>query len=417
MTTDASYSVELLQFSELDDDQAAQALAKAFGLPIDVSNKFIARAPTVVKSNLTRTDADSYVAMLLNAGADVRVSCNSTGEERVYSAESRTPTGDSSDERFGDPSFSARTVSGSYQVAGPAARPPSGKHNRPPTAPLPAVSERTTRQDAIEPPATQFARSDSGLVHSPSGSHSSLSEPSYEHASGNPFARRSSSAQPAVPESVSGGFTATHSEVECPKCGVRQPKAAMCAACGIVFQKYVQRNREAAIASGSYPNAESGSFEKMAVGTASHQGVAIRCDSCDRQRDYAGGTCRHCGWDNDRHIRRCIKCGGATQLTYSRLSIVYYATAAFGGLVSLGLVFTWGYPAALLALAATAAVLTIVFAVAVRQQCARCDEPVSAQHLKVSERGDLARRRLLLSACTIGFVRGGARPPRRPVPV
>ena len=353
MTTDASYSVELLQFAGLDDGPAAQALAKAFGIPIDVSNKFIARAPTVVKSKLTRIDADSYVAMLLAAGADVRVSCSRTGEERVYSADSCSPS-DSPDEHLGDASFGARTVSGSYQVAGPAARPP--------TAPIPAVNERSTGQDAIEPPAAQFARNDSGLVHSPSGSHSSLNGASYEHASGNPFARRSSSSQTPVPKPASGGFAATHSEVECPKCRVRQPKAAVCAACGIVFQKYVNRNREAAIASGSYPSTDSDSFERATVGTANHHSVTARCDSCDRQRDYAGGTCRHCGWDNDRHIRRCIKCGGTTQLTYRRLSMIYTTTALLGALVAVGLAFTWGVQSALLALATSAAIVTIIFA-------------------------------------------------------
>ena len=381
------YSIELLTFEVVGRDDATRLLAEAFGIPADTAADFIDRAPTVVRSGIDEGELAEYVSALLEIGADVRVVDEVSGADRVYRAKEylqRPPSGPvQAVDPFNPSNFNAKTASGSYQTAGPAARSDS----------FPAGAFPNVPSDSHDFGSAPFSSIDSSPRQVvPSGTHP---------AAGNPFERRPSGAIEAP--AASGSQPAT--EIACPRCGVQQPAAKVCAACGIVFDKFFAKNRDAGIASGSYPGAGSGSFDGIGAGSpGTYGGSSAPCDSCGRRRDYSGGTCRHCGWDNDRHFRRCIKCGSATRVTSANLSILYLLVGIGGAAGVVYAVVSYTIMAGLAVLAGCTAVTLLAVAITSMYRCGKCRETVTPETLGSKETNSLRATRLGLVLVAIGLI-------------
>ena len=379
------YSIELVAFEELGRDDATYLLAEAFGIPAEAAVSFIDRAPTVVRSGINEGELAEYVSALLEIGADVRVVDESTGADRVYRAKEylqRHPSGQTqaASDPFNPSNFNAKTASGSYQTAGPAARNDSFPGGS--SAPYPGISSGA--HDIASGPFSSIDNSPRQVV--PSGTHP---------GSGNPFERRASGLNEAP--GMSGAMPAAQAEIACPRCGVKQPVAKICAACGIVFDKFFAKNRDAGIASGSYPGAGSGSFDGVGAGSpGTYGGHSAPCDSCGRRRDYSGGTCRHCGWDNDRHFRRCVKCGSVTRITSANLSALYFLVGIGGAAGVVFTVVTYSIMAGLAVLAGSTAVTLLAVAITSMYRCGKCRETVDTNTLGGRESRSLRATRLML---------------------
>jgi hypothetical protein len=67
------YDVHLLGFEETGERTPAQALGCAFGLSPEAAGRIVEHLPRVVKTGLTRPDAQRYVRILEQIGARVQV--------------------------------------------------------------------------------------------------------------------------------------------------------------------------------------------------------------------------------------------------------------------------------------------------------------------------------------------------------
>ena len=400
MESPSLYSIELLGFASLGRDDATRLLAESFGIHPDEAVSFIERTPTVVRSGVDQTELAEYVNALLDIGADVRVFDEGSGAERTYRAADYIPVTESqpepaSSDPFHPSNFNARTVSGSYQNAGPATR--SDRYPR--SSSLPHAAVPGGGQELGGRPFVPIETSPREVVPSASAP-----------AAGNPFERRPSGISDGPRgNNGSGSVQAAQPEISCPRCNVKQPAGQICAACGIVFEKFFAKNPAAGVASGSYPGAAipppsgsypgagSGSFDGVGAGSpGTYSGHSAPCDSCGRRRDYGGGTCRHCGWDNDRHFRRCMKCGSATRVTSANLSALYFLVGVGGAVGVVYAVVAFSIMAGLAVLASTTALTLAAVAITSMFRCGRCRETVDSKVLGNKEVATLRRTRVLL---------------------
>ena len=79
-----TYRIDLLGFTEFSRDDAARALAAAFGLELSLALDYVDKAPVTVRSGVGGQTARQFAHQLLGLGADVRITSESTGTTAEY---------------------------------------------------------------------------------------------------------------------------------------------------------------------------------------------------------------------------------------------------------------------------------------------------------------------------------------------
>lgn len=415
------FTLELLRFPGVDTDVAAKGLGLAFGLDVETALSFVTQLPAIVKSDLPKDEVTDYLRPLLEIGADVRLSSGDSGKERIYKAEDYARE----KERSGDhaavapltqANFVQRAASGSYSTAGPARREndvvpsladswdgfaaiagsgnfpiPSGGFGRDGTSPV-------VNGVFPEPGSTTFPRSGSGSIVQPEAGSGSYPDAAGTPTVSNPFARRPSGPTDSLERAKDD------QPVECPKCGTLQGPGEVCISCGIVFQKFIQRRRESGMASAAYPTSPpvstpapggSGDFQPATTAAASsYGGQRAPCEACGVFREYAGGTCRHCGWDSDQHVRRCRECGSSTRLGRKSPMLALSVLGLGGAALVAFAVASYTLAAGTVAAGLVLGIATFTMGGNLRYLCSRCGLAAPHDKLRAMERNELSGKRL-----------------------
>ncbi len=75
------FSVKLLGFSDIPEEDAQQSFGATFGLPMERVGVIFSKIPCVLKSKLTQNQAEELAKKLQGIGAEVTLRDESTGEE------------------------------------------------------------------------------------------------------------------------------------------------------------------------------------------------------------------------------------------------------------------------------------------------------------------------------------------------
>jgi len=205
--TEEGYQVLLTGFDPLagDDRTPAERLGEVLSVDQDIAEQLVANTPALLKKRASRSHADYYKKSLEAIGAIVKIK-DADGEDAEANVSLRELTGSRTNDPFADmPDFpganfrdfdDAHTGESGIQLDDHRAS--SDVHDDPLAIKGDAM--------AIEPIAV-------GSDHPP------------------PLEQ--TDPEPAPPKTPPGPH-----EIDCPKCGRRQPKSTTCFRCGIMFTKY-----------------------------------------------------------------------------------------------------------------------------------------------------------------------------------
>jgi hypothetical protein len=366
-----TFTVMLLGFSptvtELD---AAQSLARVFGMDVQRAAALVKQVPVRVKGKATPEVARRLATALLGIEANLRIKSDLTGEEREYHA-----AGVASD---GPPSALR-------EVPDATGRPP-------------AISYMPGELGAYVPPGAPDPRA----IFSAAAAADHPPPSTRDAAAGAPASTRTGSVRP--PPGV--GPDSTHPPaIPRPAVPISADMAARLVEMAPLPGGDVEiTSRSLAALAGALPGAEPSTSPPTGTEPAApappvappptHAGGPPVCSSCHKPHAPDAPRCPRCGYSRRTHKHECASCGGALVAGHS-LGVVHFAIAAALGVGAL--VATWYLGFATGAGFAVAPVSALAFgrAQTAGLRCKSCHKAVDPEVLPAASKKDVQQTRTL----------------------